>query len=90
MIIDHIGLAVSDYTRSKAFFTQAPAPLGIELVMEVQGWTGFGKNGKPEFKSVVPLVCGLGLMVFPYFVSNTALLVIVGLALSVIPYFLKL
>lgn len=49
MIIDHIGLAVSDYERSKAFFTQALAPLGIELVMEVDGWAGFGENGKPEF-----------------------------------------
>lgn len=49
MIIDHIGLPVGDYDRSKAFFTQALAPLGIALVMEVQGWAGFGKNGKPEF-----------------------------------------
>jgi catechol 2,3-dioxygenase-like lactoylglutathione lyase family enzyme len=49
MIIDHIGLAVSDYAQSKAFFTMALAPLGIELVMEVEGWVGFGKHGKPEF-----------------------------------------
>lgn len=49
MIIDHIGLAVSDYGQSKVFFTRALAPLGIEPVMEVQGWAGFGKNGKPEF-----------------------------------------
>jgi catechol 2,3-dioxygenase-like lactoylglutathione lyase family enzyme len=49
MIIDHIGLAVSDYEQSKAFFTQALAPLGIEPVMEVEGWAGFGKHGKPEF-----------------------------------------
>ena len=35
----------------------------------------------------VPLFCGIGLMAFPYFVSNTVLLVIIGLALSVIPYF---
>ncbi len=38
----------------------------------------------------VPLFCGIGLMAFPYFVSNTVLLVIVGLALSVIPYFFRL
>ena len=31
MIIDHIGLAVGDYDRSKAFFSQALAPLGIAL-----------------------------------------------------------
>jgi catechol 2,3-dioxygenase-like lactoylglutathione lyase family enzyme len=49
MIIDHIGLAVSDYDRSKQFFTQALAPLGITLVMEVEGWAGLGRGGKPEF-----------------------------------------
>lgn len=49
MIIDHIGLAMSNYEESKAFFTQALAPLGIEPVMEVEGWAGFGKHGKPEF-----------------------------------------
>jgi catechol 2,3-dioxygenase-like lactoylglutathione lyase family enzyme len=49
MIIDHIGLAVSDYDRSKQFFCRALAPLGIELIMEVQGWAGLGKAGKPEF-----------------------------------------
>jgi catechol-2,3-dioxygenase len=38
MIIDHIGLAVSDYGRSLQFFKKALAPLGIELVMEVEGW----------------------------------------------------
>src|SRR5699024_4624728 len=49
MIIDHIGLAVSDYEQSKAFFTHALAPLGLGLVMEIEGWAGFGKHGKPEF-----------------------------------------
>jgi len=49
MIIDHIGLAVSDYHKSKAFFSKALAPLGIELVVEVEGWAGFGRGGKPEF-----------------------------------------
>jgi catechol 2,3-dioxygenase-like lactoylglutathione lyase family enzyme len=48
MIIDHIGLTVSDYERSKQFFCRALAPLGIELIMEVQGWAGLGKSGKPE------------------------------------------
>jgi len=48
MIIDHIGIAVSDYDRSKQFFCRALAPLGIELVAEVEGWAGLGKGGKPE------------------------------------------
>jgi catechol 2,3-dioxygenase-like lactoylglutathione lyase family enzyme len=38
VIIDHIGLSVSDYARSKAFFAKALAPLSITLVKEVEGW----------------------------------------------------
>jgi catechol 2,3-dioxygenase-like lactoylglutathione lyase family enzyme len=49
MIIDHVGLAVGDYEKSKQFFSRALAPLGIELVMEIGGYAGFGKAGKPEF-----------------------------------------
>ena len=48
MIIDHIGLAVNDYEISKTFYTKVLATLGIELVMEIESWAGFGKNGKPE------------------------------------------
>ena len=50
---------------------------------------GFFIYGKKQ-KAVVPLVCGLALMVFPYFVSNTWLLIGVGALLVVIPYFLRL
>jgi hypothetical protein len=39
---------------------------------------------------VVPLLCGLALMVFPYFVSNSILLVAIGVALMAIPYFVRL
>jgi hypothetical protein len=38
---------------------------------------------------VVPLVCGLALVVFPYFVSNVALLVGIGVLLTAIPYFFR-
>jgi hypothetical protein len=41
-------------------------------------------------KAVVPLVCGLALVVFPYFVSNVALLVGIGVLLTAIPYFFRL
>jgi hypothetical protein len=38
----------------------------------------------------VPLFCGICLMVFPYFVSNTVLLLMVGLVLSVLlPYLFR-
>ena len=50
---------------------------------------GFFMYGRRQ-RAVVPLVCGLALMVFPYFVTNTVLLVLIGVALMTIPYFLKL
>ncbi len=49
MIIDHVGIAVADGEKSKQFYIKVLKPLGIELVMEVQGWLGFGRNGKAEF-----------------------------------------
>jgi catechol 2,3-dioxygenase-like lactoylglutathione lyase family enzyme len=49
VIIDHIGLGVSDYDKSKEFFAKALAPLGIALLAEFHGWAGFGRAGKPEF-----------------------------------------
>ena len=48
MIIDHIGFAISDFEASKNFYRRSLAPLGIELVMEIEGWAGFGRDGKPE------------------------------------------
>ncbi len=50
MIIDHIGIAISDYEKSLAFYTKTLAPLGIFLVIEIEGWAGFGNNKeKAEF-----------------------------------------
>jgi catechol 2,3-dioxygenase-like lactoylglutathione lyase family enzyme len=56
-MIDHIGFAVSDYERSKAFYAKALAPLGYSLIREVSGEdnpskfpaAGFGTGGKPDF-----------------------------------------
>ena len=54
-MIDHIGFPVSDYAKAKAFYTQALAPLGYVLIMEVQQSendapaAGFGKDDKPDF-----------------------------------------
>ena len=39
---------------------------------------------------VVPLACGLALMVYPYFVSSTVLLVLIGIILVTIPYFVRM
>lgn len=55
-MLDHIGIAVSDMNRSRAFFEAALKPLGIGLVMEVtaeetgaEAQAGFGDEGKPYF-----------------------------------------
>jgi hypothetical protein len=50
---------------------------------------GFFVYGRRQ-KTVVPLACGVALMIFPYFVSNTILLVMLGLALIAIPYFVRM
>jgi len=49
-MLDHLGLDVTDYERSKAFYEKALAPLGIKLIMEpIPGVGGFGDAGKPYF-----------------------------------------
>ena len=50
---------------------------------------GFFLYGKKQ-RSVVPLVCGLVLMIFPYFVPNTIALVVIGVVLTAVPYFFRL
>jgi len=48
-MLDHAGINVSDYERSKAFYTRALAPLGYELLMEpVPNTGGFGRDQKPD------------------------------------------
>jgi len=43
-MLDHIGLEVSDFGRSKAFYEAALEPLGIRLLMEFEGAAGLGKE----------------------------------------------
>jgi catechol 2,3-dioxygenase-like lactoylglutathione lyase family enzyme len=56
-MLDHVGFAVADAERSRVFYEQALAALGIALIMTANadqtesGGTahGFGSNGKPYF-----------------------------------------
>lgn len=45
MIIDHLGFAISDIVKSKDFYNKVLAPLGIEFLVEAQGWIGYGPKG---------------------------------------------
>lgn len=55
-MLDHIGLPVSDYERSKAFYAAILEPLGIRILMEMDlsdydgpaGYCGFGVD-RPQF-----------------------------------------
>jgi catechol 2,3-dioxygenase-like lactoylglutathione lyase family enzyme len=49
-VLDHVGVPVSDFERSKRFYTEALSPLGYELIMEPSvSAGGFGGLGKPDF-----------------------------------------
>jgi predicted membrane protein len=50
---------------------------------------GFFIYGRKQ-RAVVPFVCGLALMIFPYFVSNTIVLVAIGIVLIIVPIVFKL
>lgn len=46
-MLDHIGLRVADYSRSKAFYRAVLAPLGYTLAMEGSSGAGFSKGPIP-------------------------------------------
>ena len=56
-MLDHLGFAVADYSRSRAFYERALAPLGIGVRMDVTremsgGYEGCGfgpEGGRPQF-----------------------------------------
>lgn len=54
-MIDHTGIAVSDFKKSKAFYISALAPLGYRVIKELpaefapQGAVGLGVPPKPDF-----------------------------------------
>ncbi len=49
-MLDHVGFAVRDYGRSKAFYERVLAPLGFSLIKEPAGAAaGFGKDGHASF-----------------------------------------
>lgn len=54
-MLDHIGFPVSQFVRSKEFYSQALEPLGYRLIMEMSlsndgadGYAGYGRD-RPQF-----------------------------------------
>lgn len=50
---------------------------------------GFFVYGKQQ-RAVVPLSCGIALMVYPYFFDSAFTIVAIGVGLICIPYFVRL
>ena len=53
-MLDHTAINVSDYDRSRDFYTRALAPLGFSLLMEPAPRTcGFGRDDKSYYGAYV-------------------------------------
>ncbi|RKG52721.1 amino acid transport protein [Acinetobacter cumulans] len=50
---------------------------------------GYFLYGKKQQKSV-PLMCGIVLIIYPYFIENISIMLALGLILCVIPKFIRL
>jgi len=50
---------------------------------------GFAIYGRKQ-RAPVPLATGVALMMYPFFVSNSYLLVLIGVALCALPYFVRM
>ena len=49
-MLDHVGFAVSDYSRRKRFYEESLAPLGLRLITEPSGQAaGFGVGTRASF-----------------------------------------
>jgi len=49
---------------------------------------GYFLYGKKQSK-LVPLICGIVLMIFPYFVSNRFAIVGIGIGIMLVAYFVR-
>lgn len=50
---------------------------------------GFFTYGRKQ-NAIVPLLCGIGLFVVPYFAGNLWILLLLGFALVALPYFVRI
>ncbi|ELW81960.1 amino acid transport protein [Acinetobacter bereziniae] len=50
---------------------------------------GYFIYGKKQ-KMIVPFICGIALMIFPYFIENNLLISAIGMIFSLIPWFIRI
>ena len=66
----------------------SPTVLFFAIVFSFIGF-GFFIYGKRQ-KAVIPLIVGIALFIFPYFVEDVLLMIVVGVGLMAIPYFVRI
>jgi hypothetical protein len=91
--------ASPDYKVGELHFSTFPVKNGVSMMSSTATilWAvlfgaiglGFFTYGKKQRK-VVPLFCGVGLFVFPYFISSAYILVLIGICLVILPYFVRI
>ncbi|AXY57461.1 amino acid transport protein [Acinetobacter chinensis] len=59
--------------------------LGVIFSSVGLGYFIYGRKQKMS----MPFVCGLSLMIFPYFIENTLIMGLTGCLLSIIPWLLR-
>ena len=60
--------------------------LGVFFSSIGLGYFWYGKKQKV----IVPWICGLVLMIFPYFIESTGILTGIGILLSIAPCFIRI
>ena len=66
----------------------------METTAEIVWAMLFGAMGMGYFiygkrqRTAIPFMCGMALFIFPYFMPNVYMLVLVGLAIMAVPYFI--
>ncbi|MBS0457568.1 MAG: amino acid transport protein [Proteobacteria bacterium] len=59
----------------------------LGLVFSSVGF-GYLLYGKKQARPL-PMLCGIGLMVYPYFIDNVWVMLALGVGLMAVPYFLR-
>jgi catechol 2,3-dioxygenase-like lactoylglutathione lyase family enzyme len=65
IVIDHIGLTVSDYDKAKRFYEAALKPLGMTMMMEFPMETGGMAGGLGKNKPILWISGGSGAVTKP-------------------------
>lgn len=50
---------------------------------------GYFIYGKKQQRTM-PIICGIALMTYPYFIENTVVLILIGIILCIAPQFIRL